>query len=270
MTLTRLLRIGAIWIACMAPAAAQMPIPGAGPPTRLMQALADRFNARQPALRIEVPPSTGMSGALDSVRSGKADLARLPRWLTPQEQAAGLRQIHVAREPIVFATGSSVTLDGLSRAQLAAVFAGRHADWAELGGQPGPIRVFYRAEGESMLNIIRRGLPEFAELRFSANGRLLNLDHETIEQLERFDWGIGWGSAGNVRAAKGLRILALDGVAPNAEGLRTGRYPLFFDAVLIYKGDAPSAPAKAFVDFIASAAGQAAIEEFGALPASSR
>jgi phosphate transport system substrate-binding protein len=270
MTFKALFCIGAICIACAPAALAQLLVPGAGPPTRLLQALANEFNSHQPALRVEVPPSTGMSGALDAIRTGKAELARLPRPLTPQEQASGLRQILVAREPIVFATGASVTLASLSRAQLAAVFAGRHADWAELGAQPGPVRVFYRAESESMLNIIRRSLPEFAQLRFSADGRMLNLDHETIEQLERFDWGIGWGSAGNVRAAKGLRILALDGVAPSAAALRDGRYPLFFDAVLIHKGDALSAPAKAFVDFVASPAGQAAIDAFGALPSSSR
>jgi phosphate transport system substrate-binding protein len=270
MSFARLCCIGAIWFACIPAALAQLAIPGSGPPTRLLQALADEFNARQPAVRIVIPPSTGMSGALDAMRSGKADLARLSRPLTPQEQDSGLRQIVVAREPIVFATGSAVTLDGLSRAQLAAVFAGRHADWSELGAQPGPVRVFYRAEGESMLSVVRRSLPEFAELRFSANGRMLNLDHETIEQLERFDWGIGWGSAGNVRAAKGLRILALDGVAPTAAAVRGGRYPLYFDAVLLHKGETLSAPAKAFVDFIASPAGQAAIDAFGALPSPSR
>ena len=83
--------------------------------------------------KAEIPPSTGMSGALDALRSGQAALARLPRLLTEPERASGLRQVVIAREPVVFATGSLVSLSNLSRVQLAAVFAGRHADWAELG-----------------------------------------------------------------------------------------------------------------------------------------
>ncbi len=266
----KLLGVCLVWLALAPAALAQLVVPGAGPPTRLLQALADAFNQRHPAQRVEIPPSTGMSGALDALRSGQAALARLPRLLTEPERASGLRQVVIAREPVVFATGSLVSLSNLSRVQLAAVFAGRHADWAELGAEPGPIRVFYRAEGEALLRVIRAGLAEFATLQFSANGRMLNVDHEVVEQLQRFGWGVGWGSAGNVRAAPGLRVLALDGVQPSAASLRSGEYPLFFDAVLIYKGEALSAPAQAFVDFIASPSGRAVIDAFGALPAPGR
>jgi phosphate transport system substrate-binding protein len=260
--------MGLLCAACCQAQPALLAVPGTGPPTRLLQALAKQFNSRHAALRIEVPPSIGASGALEAVRSGQAQLARLARPLTDQEQASGLRQIVIAREPIVFAVGAQVTVQGLRREQLAAVFSGRHSDWSDVGGRPAPIRVFYRPEGADTLRIVRNTLPEFATLQFGAQARLLATGDELIEQLQRFGWGIGWSSAGNVRAAQGLRALELDGVAPSAATLRTGQYPLYFDGVLIYRGAALSAPAQAFVDFIVSPEGHAAIKAFGAMPGS--
>jgi phosphate transport system substrate-binding protein len=245
--------------------ATELSIPGAGPPTQLLRALAAEFNRRSGSRRIEVPATVGMSGALEAARV-PGGLARAPRRLTEEERRSGLRQIVIAREAIVFATGADVTVTDVSRAQLAAIFSGRVADWAAVGGKPGPIRVFYRHDSADSLNIIRSQLPEFARLEFSPNGRLLNLDREMIEQLERFGWGVGWGSAGNVRAAKGLRVLALDGVTPGAESLRSGRYPLSYELVLIHR-DPLTGTAAAFVEFLASREGRGAIEAFGAIPA---
>lgn len=248
-------------------AAAELVIPGAGPPTTVVSALANAFNARAGKLRVEVPPSSGMSGALDAVRSSQAVLARMPRQLTPQEQREGLAQTVIARELIVFATGADVSVTSLSRAELAAAFAGQITDWRQLGGRSGPIRVFYREETAWTLRVIRERLPEFTRLRFSEQGRLIHLDPELTEQLQRFGWGLGWGSLGNIRAAPGLRLLALDGVVPSDEALLAGHYPLAYDVVLIHKSGALPGVAREFVEFVASAAGRAVIEALDAVPA---
>ncbi len=266
----RCLALALTWLALLPAAAAELLIPGAGPPTQLLQALASAFNAGAAAMQVKVPPSTGISGALDAANSGSSPLARMPRRLSAAEQRSGLRQIVIAREAIVFATGADVTVDNLSRQQLGAIFTGKTTDWRELGGRPGPIRLFIRPEGENSLRVIRQQLPEFAGLRFSANSRLLHLDPEVIEQLQRFGWGLAWGSAGNLLAAKGLHLLALDGVAPSASALRSGQYPLHYEVVLIYKGAALSGVARAFVDFIASPTGQAVIDASGAVPLAPR
>ena len=74
-------------------------------------------------------------------------------------------------------------------------------------------------------------------------------DPEMIEQLQRFPTSLGWISTGNVRATAGLRILAIDGLLPALESLRSGRYALWFDVVLIHRagaliGAAPSRAAR--------------------------
>jgi phosphate transport system substrate-binding protein len=258
-----------LWCALLAavPAHAQtVEIPGAGPPRHLLLALAHAFNQRHAPARVEVPRSTGTSGALDAVRGGRSVLARLPRRLTAEEERGGLRQTVIAREAIVFATGAQVTVSNVSSDQLAGIFSGRIADWHGVGGAPAPIRVFYREETADTLRIIRARLPEFAKLRFAEKGRSLNFDYEVMEALERFGWGVGWGAAGNLRAAKNLRVLSLNGVTPGTDSLRSGKYPLHYEAVLIYRQDEPRGIAKQFVEFCLSPEGRRVIESFGALP----
>lgn len=87
-----------------------------------------------------------------------------------------------------------------------------------------------------------------------------------IEQLQRFPTRLGWSSAGNVRAAAGLRILAIDGLLPALESLRSGRYDLWFDVVLIYRAGALTGAARAFAEFTTSPAARLLIEDLGAVP----
>jgi phosphate transport system substrate-binding protein len=256
-----------IWWIGLAPAVAQtIEIPGAGPPSQLLKALAAAFNTRYAPLRVEIPPSSGQSGAIDAIVSGRAALARYPRRLTPEEERKGIAYTPVAREAIVFATGADVSVTSVTRQQLADIYSGRLTNWSELGGRSAPIRVLYREETAETMRIIRSRLPEFKSLKFTDQGRMLNLDFEVIEMLERLRWGIGWGSAGNVRAAKGLRVLDLDGVTPSAAAIGSGRYPLFFEVVLLYKQGPLAGPAKQYLDFVASAEGRGVIEAFGAIP----
>jgi phosphate transport system substrate-binding protein len=263
------MRVPSIVLACLLAlpaAAAELAIPGAGPPTQLVQALGDAFNRRQSAVQVQVPSSTGVSGALEAVRSGRAALARMPRQLTAEEVRSGLAQTRIAREAIVFTTGADVTVGSLTPAQLAAAFSGRVRDWRELGGRPGPIRVFTREETAASLVTLRGRLPEFAALRFAADARLVSLEPEMRELMQRFGWGLGWSSLGNARATPGLRILALDGVAPSDEALRAGTYPLYYEIVLIHKAGPLPETAQAFVDFVATSAGRAVIEALDAVP----
>lgn len=105
-------------------------IPGAGPPTALLRALADAFNQQHAPHRIEIPQASGMASAVKAALESSA-LARMPRRLTQDEEKQGLRQIVVARQALVFVTGADVSVTGLSRQQLADAFSGRISTWAE-------------------------------------------------------------------------------------------------------------------------------------------
>ena len=248
-----------------APAQPQvLSIPGAGPPTALLRALASAFNQGNAPNRIEVPQTIGMAGAFREALGG-SPLARMPRRLTDEEEKQGLKQIVIARQALVFVTGSDVSVTGLSRAQLADAFSGRVSKWSDFGGAATPIRAFYREEAAESMRQIRRLLPEFIKLEFSPQAKIIHVESALPELMQRFHWSLGWMSLENAHAATGLRVLALDGIAPSVEALRSGKYPLYLDAVLIFKAQ-PTDLAREFLDFVASPAGRAVIEAQGSLP----
>jgi phosphate transport system substrate-binding protein len=242
-------------------------IPGSGPPTELLRALADAFNRTKASQRIEIPPVVGIAGALEAVKTGAA-LARMQRPLNSDEKKLGFRQIVIARQALVFVTGSDVSLTNLSRTQLADAFGGKVNNWKDLGGSSAPVRVLYREESAESTRTLRRTLPEFASLQFTTEGRQIHVESALSALMQRFHWSLGWMSLNNAQAAKGLRILALDGVAPTALAVSTGEYPLYLDVVLIYRTQ-PSGVAKEFLDFIVSPQGRSVIQTLGALPMTS-
>lgn len=251
--------------ACQAPTQPEvLVIPGAGPPTALLRALATAFNQSHSSNRIDIPQSIGMAGAVKEALGGQP-LARMPRLLTDAEEKQGLKQIVIARQALVFVTGSDVSVTQLTRAQLADAFSGRVTKWSELGGAASPIRAFYREESSESLRQIRRFLPEFSQLEFAPQAKIVHVESALPELMQRFHWSLGWMSLENARAATGLRILALDGITPSVEVLRSGKYPLHLDAVLIFKAQ-PTGLAREFLDFIASPAGRAVIEAQGSVP----
>ena len=129
-------------------------IPGTGACEVLLRAVAEAFNAKHPEHRLIVPPTIGSSGGVRLVASDQAVLARVAQPLKDKEKAYGLRYLVFARDLVVFAGGAKVTVKGLTSAQLVDIYAGKIADWQELGGEPGPIRLLVRQPGDSNLLII--------------------------------------------------------------------------------------------------------------------
>lgn len=239
-------------------------IPGAGTPTSLIQALADAFNAKYPPTLITVPPSIGALNGMARVTKGEADVARVAQRL-PADKIKGLTHIAIAREAIVFAGGAGVTTANLTRAQTLAIFSGKVANWKELGGKPGPIRVFYRNPSAAVLHQLTEKFPEFGTIAYAKDGRVATRDFETVFMLERFDWAIGFTTLGNAQRAKNLRIFSFDGVAPTLENIASGKYPLYTEAGLVHRSGDLRGIAKQFVDFVQSQEGKRIIAAHGAL-----
>lgn len=70
--------------------------------------------------------------------------------------------------------------------------------------------------------------------------------------------------AHDMKMADGLKILAVDGVQPNADTIRSRQYPFLNDSyVVIRAGLAPDDPAKVLYDWIMSEEGQTLVAHEG-------
>jgi len=218
--------------------------------------------------RVSVPASTGTAGALRDIEAGTAMLARVGRPLKPEERGKGIEYIAVGRDPVAFAAGAGVTARSLTRIQAVNVYAGKITDWRELGGNPAPIRAIGREITDASRKAIAGTIRAFENLAFAEGVKVVHLDPQVIELLDRYPTSLGFLNQSALRACKTkIVFLTLDGAAPTADNVDNGSYPIWIEFGLIHRAGALSPAAKAFLDFIRSPEGLRVLRGNGVLPA---
>lgn len=249
--------------------AEELVVPGSGNNEYVLAQLAKAFNSQQTQHRVSVPPSTGTAGAVRDVEAGTASLGRVGRPLNPAERTKGLTYIALGRDPVLFVAGAAVTARSITPAQALDAFTGKVSDWRELGGKPGPIRAIGRETTDASRQAITRIIRPFEAITFADSVKVVHLDPQMIELLDRFPTSLGFLNQSALEACKTKVVrLALDGVDPTPENVENGRYPMWLEFGVIYKPDALTPAAKAFLEFVQSPAGSRIFREHGVLPAS--
>jgi len=261
------LLIGLLLMAAAA-AAETFEIPGSGNPEYALGRLADAFNAAQKEHVASVPYSTGTAGGIRAIEEKTASLARVGRPLKEEEKARGLIYVSLGRDPVIFAGGADATAKSITSAQILGVFSGRITDWKELGGKPGHIRAIGREQTDASRQAVSRYLPEFQDLVFPDSVKMVHLDPQLIELMDRYPTSLGFlnGSALKACATK-IVPLALNGIEPTTTNMENGSYPIWLEFGLIYKTGSLSPGGKAFIDFTTSPAGATILRNLGVLPA---
>lgn len=242
-------------------------IPGSGNAEYVLGQLAAAFNKQQSQHRVMVPPSTGTAGALRDVEANTVVLGRVGRPLKDEERARGLVYLPLARDPVVFAGGAGVTARNITPAQVMSIYRGTLTDWRDLGGMPGPIRAIGRETTDAARQAVGRTIKQFDTLEFADNVKLVHLDPQLIDLLDRFPGSLGFLNRSALAASKTrLVYLSLDGAEPTATDVATGKYPLWLEFGLVHKAGGLAGGIRQFVDFVYSATGQRILRDHGVLP----
>jgi phosphate transport system substrate-binding protein len=257
----------ALWCCGGAAAAANtLVIPGTGACEALLRDLAIAFNAQKgQGQEVQVPPSVGSSGAKRMVADGESLLGRIarPRGGKPPED--GLQFLPFARDAVIFTVGVKVTVRGLSSDQLKAIFQGEIANWQEVGGQAGPIRLLIRQPGDVILKAVRHYFSPL-KIEFSPKAKVVHHDPEMVDLLQKYKYSLGMVSSSSINGLEaGLRPLALDNIDPSPENVAAGKYKLQVEYGLIYK-DNLNDLAQNFIAFLFSKNGQAIMRHHGVIP----
>lgn len=249
--------------------AAELVIPGSGGPEFVLGQLAKAFNARQSQHRVSLPPSTGTAGALRDIEANTSSLGRVGRTLKDEESARGLIFVPLGRDPVAFVAGSGVSVGRVTQQQMIDVYTGKLANWSELGGKPAPIRAVGREIGDASRTAISAVIKPFATIVYAADVKVVHLDPQALALFDRFPSSLGFLNRSALGAATTkLKALDLDDVAPTAENLESGRYPLWLNLGLVHKkSEALPDAARAFLNFLASEEGRGIVRSHGVLPA---
>jgi phosphate transport system substrate-binding protein len=240
--------------AAVAAPAQDLKIGGTGAGLATMRLLGEAFARQNPGVTIEVLPSLGSGGGVKALLAGVVQVAVISRPLQEKEVAAGAVAQEYGRTPFVFASHRSTKVRGISVGDLVEIYAGRQERWPD----GTPIRLVLRPVGDSDSEALKAISPAMREAKTAAEQRKGMLfavtDQEAADALEKMP-----GSLGPITLAlalserRELRILPLDGIAPDVRSLADGSYALY-KTMLLVTGPRSPAAAKAFVDFARSPA----------------
>ena len=239
----------------------ELAVVGTGDGIEVLKALGSAFNRMEVATEVTIPPSIGSGGGVAAVGAGKAALGRVARALTEAEAARGLIYTPVARLPSAIFVHPSAGVAELTAAQLADVYAGRIANWKEVGGADLRIRVVRREEADSTFTVLRGSMPGWKDLVITERSKLATSTQEAIETVRLVEGAIGFGPFTKV-LEHGTVVLRIDGHHPTDAG-----YPSSVLLAFIHTEATVTPDAKAFMAFAASAPGKDIIRSFGGLPA---
>lgn len=176
-------------------------------------------------------------------------------------------------DAFVFVVNTDNPVNSITVEQARAIYTGEITNWQELGGEDQKIIPFQRnAEAGSqalMEKLVMQGTPMMEPPTDYVIGAMDWL-MEAVRSYDGSPGAIGYSVyyyAEEMRMAQGLKLLAIDGVEPNADTIRSGEYPLCSPNYVIIPADAPEdAPNRILYNWILGEEGQRLADHEGYVP----
>ncbi len=215
---------------------------------------------------IELQPFNTASG-IDAVSNGSADIAGSARGSDGSSQNSDLTFTPVAWDALVLITNSANPVPTLTLKQVHDIYYGKITRWEEVGGSNAPIDLYAVASPGDGVEFSLRDLLFGRGNQPVAAPRLYVNTHKLEEAVALNPNGLGVATLADIRSRSKLKAIPIDGVVPNVANIADGSYPLFTPLYLVTNPrSVKAAQAQAFVDFVQTDAGKAAMRTRAVLP----
>ena len=228
----------------------------------------DLVNAYREQSGIHIDVHAGNStSAIRDVQIGVADIGGTSRYLIPNEKhETGVKLLPVALDALAFIVHKDNPVDSISQEQAKAIYTGRIRYWSELGGNEQKIEVYAHK------NKISGNGRTLRELLFSNTNKKFHTRRvfDSIEELEqaiiRNPNAIAITGVSSAQM-QDVKIVALNGVKPSMQNIKTGEYSLYRPLFLTYDPHSPNIePVKNFIRFVLGKTGQEVMHSNGVVP----
>lgn len=177
----------------------------------------------------------------------------------------------IGKEGFVFFVEADNPVDSLTSAQVKDIYAGKITNWAEVGGRDEEIVAFQRPQSsgsQTMMEYFMGDIPLQEPKRYeTADAMALVIDNVAQYYGEAGAMGYTFRYfLEELNQEEGVKLLAIDGVLPTVENIRSGEYPVVADLCLITRADSENPNVPAMVDFMLSPQGQELVEKTGYAP----
>ena len=222
-----------------------------------------------------------------AVIRGQRDIAFSARRPSADEKAEALKLgielviVPFAKDAFVFLQNRYNPVRNLTQEQYQGIFSGKYRNWGDVGGNAedyrwehgvpqGGITPFTRNEQsgseELMRMLVMRDVP--VHENFIPRERVLLSMDMAFKSLENNPGGIAYSIYHYDRYMVfnvSTRVMAVDGVMPNADTIASDEYPFVYEPVLIHR-KAPGERVERFVKWLLSDEGQRLVRSVGYVP----
>jgi len=205
----------------------------------------------------------GSGVGITSFIEGTCDIADSSRPIKDEELEKAVSRGRDPKANVVAMDGIAVIVnndngvDGLTKAQLKAIYTGKVSDWSQVGGSQGQIVVVSRDSASGTFEAFGEMALDKAKVRSDA---LMEASNQAVASVVAKTPG----AVGYVGLAylSGVKVVKLDGVAASKETVLSKQYKLS-RPLFMYTNGKPGGLTKEFIDFIFSAKGQKLVDEEG-------
>ena len=168
------------------------------------------------------------------------------------EKGVELEIVPVGLEAFVFFVNANNPVDSLTADQIRAIYSGEITNWKEVGGPSKLINPLVRIKGSGSQTMMEKFM-----------GKDIVLTHDPLKILGgSIGYSFRYYLSGMV-SDDGVKMLAVDGVYPDAENIRNDAYPLTANFYVVYRKDNDNEKIKELVEWLLSEEGQKLIEDCG-------
>lgn len=186
------------------------------------------------------------------------------------EKGIELEAYVVAKEGFVFMLNGKNSVKNLTTQQIQDIYQGKITNWKELGGADSEIIPFQRNEDSGsqtiMKNVVMKDLemiPPRKETLIDAMGGIV----DAVAEFDNAENSIGYSVYyyfSEMHNRDEVALAAVDGVEPNNENIKEGKYPFIIDyCVMIRKDEPQDSPVRKLVDFLLSDEGAEIVKQAG-------
>ena len=135
----------------------------------------------------------------------------------------------LATDALVFMVNEDNPVDSLTTEQLRGIYSGEITNWSEVGGADLEIVPFQRNAESGSQVLMEKLVMDGAEMTEPPEGYMIASMGGLMDAVKEYDnSAIGYSVyyyAHDMQMAGGLKLLKIDGVAPEAATIRSGEYP---------------------------------------------
>ncbi|MBR9978544.1 MAG: phosphate ABC transporter substrate-binding protein [Bacteroidetes bacterium] len=241
-------------------------IRGSNTMSRLLARWAEEYMRIHPGVAMYTE-GHGTETGIQALINGSADLATASRPLRAEEARAMLEKrrtlgfsILTSKDALSVYLHPDNPVRNLTLQQLRGLFSGRISSWSEIGGPPLPVQVIGRPPNSGTFFFFEEHVLQGES--YASTTLTIPTTSALIKHIMSEPGAIGYGGL-----AFGADVIhaSIDGIAPTAENVRNGSYPIA-RYLYLYAAEAPHGVVKDFIDWVLSDAGQRIVQEIGYIP----